>query len=355
MGQIKNPLHAIILRHGVTKLSRELKVSAVSVARWCRLGYIPAKHLTNFANALDLELSEVIQFAVKDGPIKDDYDNDTIPKPENTLDTLIEVKKGNLTPKEAARQLKLSEHSIKLTMKRNEDRLEVLREVLYGWADGTVSGKQACDRLGVTKPELSYLARIYGVKLRRQRKAKVEPGRYTTNRPKYLEAALDVIRGTDMAVSVAKERNLALRTLHRYIKDFIDPLGLNELSHWPTSFRLAYAEDLKKGNQSPVMKWLETLEKHEIPIKRAVKYPKSVENWRKASIRRMLVAILTGELNIRELAELRGGAVEPLKKLFDAALKPFSMSYSAVMSMGVHHQVAVAEMLLMSSVEPDEV
>lgn len=350
MRKIRNPLHAAILSYGANKLAREIGVSSVTVARWCRLGHLPAKYLTTLANLLDLELNQVIEFAVRDDkPIKDEYDVETVLKPSNTLDTLIAVKDGNLTQHEAARQLGISDHSLKLTLVRNEHRLVLLREVLTGWAADKIGRQQACKMLGVTSSELTYLCNTYGISKAKPKREPVVPGRYTENRPKFMEAALDVIRGRENARQISMKRDLPLRTLHRYVKDFIEPMGLNEISHWPTSFRIAYADDLANERKSVVKKWLKVLEDNGIELKKTVKYPKPVENWREATIQRMLVAILLGELNIVELAQARRGSEDALKRLFDGLLKTFGLNYSSVMSQGVLHQAAVADMLILIS------
>lgn len=73
-----------------------------------------------------------------------------------------------------------------------------------------------------------------------------------------------------------------------------------------------------------------------------------VVSWREASVKRMLIAVLTGELTVQELAQARGGEATVLVKLFDMELKHLDLTFSSVMNMSVWHQEAVADMLRMS-------
>ena len=74
----------------------------------------------------------------------------------------------------------------------------------------------------------------------------------------------------------------------------------------------------------------------------------SVENWREATVKRMLIAVLMGEFSVRDLAALRGGEPAVLVKLFDMELAHLNLTMSQVLSMSIWHQMCVADMLRMS-------
>lgn len=62
----------------------------------------------------------------------------------------------------------------------------------------------------------------------------------------------------------------------------------------------------------------------------------------------MLIAVLMGELSVRDLAALRGGEPSVLVKLFDMELAHLNLTMSQVLGMSIWHQMRVADMLRMS-------
>ena len=73
-----------------------------------------------------------------------------------------------------------------------------------------------------------------------------------------------------------------------------------------------------------------------------------MENWREATVKRMLIAVLLGESTVKDLAALRGGEPSVLVKLFDMELAHLNLTMSQALGMSIWHQMCVADMLGMS-------
>jgi hypothetical protein len=310
-----------------------------------RNNHVPIGKITALANAVDIELSEALDFAAH--PEETTPTKRTIPKPENTLALLVEVQRGDLTLDEAATELGISAHALQITYVQNEYRLFLLYSTLNAFKEGRISIEQACKALDVTKTQVYYLMRTYGVTKPKEPKKPKAPGRYTANKPNYEKLSLDVVADRTNVKKAAEKQGVSRRTLHRYVTKLIAPHKLNEMSHWPTTFRLAFAAEL--GGKAPkrVESWVEFAQKHGLVLQKKMKQPKPVVNWREVGRVRMMVAIFHGEVTLQEVATMRGGSEKALSDLFDGSLQPLRLRFSEAMTLPVSHQAALADLLLM--------
>lgn len=339
----KNNLAALIKNFGQTKLANELGVSLTAVSVWMKKGYVPAGKLIRFCNTLNIDLD----LALCDRPDKVERSQRTLNKPAGTLECLVEVQRGAMTIDEAAEQLDLSPHALQIAYAQNEHRLFLLYSTLTAFADERINVQEAAKALGVSKTQVYYLMRTYGMERPKRQPEPKELGRYTKAKPKYEKLALDVIAGRTNALRASQEEGVAERTLHRHIKRLIGDLSLNVISHWPKSFRLAFANELETGERKWVEKWVEYTQKHGLILEKRVRKLQEVVNWREVGPTRILIAVLQGEGTLDEIATLRRGAQKPLKSAFDGVLKAFDLRYDEAMTLSVWHQMALADILVM--------
>lgn len=331
-------------RKGQTALAREMGVTLNTVRAWIERGYVPARQLAKFCNALDIELAEGLNLASK--PDEVPQSAKTLAKPPETLATLVEVKRGHLTLEEAVQRLGLPIASLKIAYSQNEHRLFELYSTLTEFSEGRIGIKEATERLNMSRTNVYYLMRVYGVP-KPEREVKPRPvGRYKKVQPTYEKLALDVIAGRTNAKKAAENTGMAQRTLHRYIEKMISPRGLNELAHWPHSFRLALAHEIEHGQPKIVEKWVDFAQKHGLILEKRVRRLPEVRNWREVDIRRTLIAVLQGEATLDEIVVMRRGAKKPLESAFDGICKGHGLRYAEVASLPVVHQMAFADLLV---------
>jgi hypothetical protein len=76
----------------------------------------------------------------------------------------------------------------------------------------------------------------------------------------------------------------------------------------------------------------------------SVKRERDVD-WKSASGYEMLVPVILGEMSVDEVAEMRGGAVSAIERIFDNALQILGHTFEQVMQFDVPHQLAVVDVL----------
>lgn len=343
MTKSQNPkLTALIKGYGTTRLARELGVSINTINAWIAKGYVPAKRLVAFCNALDIDLN----LDLCSQPDETLPSNRTLHKPSGTLECLIEVQRGNMTIEAAAEQLGVTPHTLQIAYAQNEHRLFLLYSTLTAFSEGRINAEEAAKALDVSKTQIYYLVRTYGVEKPQRKVAPKKVGRYTQNKSVYEKLTLDVVANRTNAKVAAEENNVSERTLHRYIKKAIEPHSLTELAHWPASLRLAMAHEIEHGEPNYVGKWVDFAKKHGLVLEKRVRPVKPVTNWREVRPERMLIAIFHGEATLDEIVELRRGAKKPLLSLFDGVLKAFGLNYAQAANLPVAHQMAIADLLI---------
>jgi len=81
---------------------------------------------------------------------------------------------------------------------------------------------------------------------------------------------------------------------------------------------LAY--EIEKNLPKHSLAWRKWAKDRQLLLKKATVWPKSPENWREISIRRVIVAILAREHSISELAAMRGGEAHILMEHVEQGL-----------------------------------
>lgn len=342
MRQPKSLLHARILEYGLANLANALGVSATTVSRWVNTNHVPASRIKDLGKALDLPLYKLLSLTENVAPTQT---TPTRPKPPGTLATLMEVHRGMLTLEDAAKALDTPFEPLKKAYELNEARLPLLYNTIKAYTTRRIKRAEAMKVLGVSPAQFHYLLRIYGEKRPQNKKPPV--GKYLQNKPLYEKVAMDVIAGRTNARSAAQKSGLALRTLHRYVTQTIDPRRLSEITHWPLSFRAAWALELENRTPKHIERLVELAKEHGLTLEKRVRLLKLPENWREAKVSTLLRVVLYGEKTLEEVAILRGGSLTILKNLFNGVLKPLNLRYSEVTALSVMHQIAIADFLTM--------
>ena len=307
-------------------LARDVGVSVQTVRNWLELNAIPPRRIIDVANALDVELTELLPFAQKTyKPVN------TKPK---TLDDLRLILEGNHDPSDPSAQ------RIKGAW---GDRLPLLYTTLIKLQNKVITVTEAAEILGITKGAVHNIRKRYGTAPGPIRAAKHPEGRYKLGAKEARKLALDVIAGRKSAKGAAETAQISLRTLHRHIEDVLRPLYLNEISHWSKNFRLALTYEIEKNLSRHSLMWRKWAEERHLLLKKSPVWPKSPENWREVSIRRVIIAILSGEASAQEVAYLRGGEAHILVEHVELELQQTGMP---ALSLTIHHQAAAAEIIL---------
>ena len=306
-------------------LARDVGVSVQTVRNWLELNAIPPHRVTAVAAALDVEVTDLLPFAQKTyKPVS------TKPK---TLDDLRLILEGNIDP---------SDRSAERILGAWGDKLPLLYTTLAKLQGKEITVTEAAEILGITKSAVHNIRKRYGTAPGPIRAAKHPEGRYTLTAKEARKLALDVIAGRKTARAAAETAKISLRTLHRHIEDVLRPLYLNEISHWSKNFRLALAYEIEKNLPRHSLMWRKWAEERHLLLKKAPSWPKSPENWREVSIRRVIIAILSGEASAQEVAAMRGGATSIFMEHVERELRQMGM---LTLSLTIHHQAA-AEIIL---------
>ena len=307
-------------------LARDVGVSVQTVRIWLELNAIPPRRIIEVANALDVELADLLPLAQKTyKPVS------TKPK---TLDDLRLILEGNHDPSDPSAQ------RIKGTW---GDRLPLLYTTLVKLQGKVITVTEAAEILGITKGAVHNIRKRYGTSPGPIKAAKKPEGRYALTAKEARKLALDVIAGRKTARAAAEGAKISLRTLHRHIEDVLRPLYLNEISHWSKDFRLALAYEIEKNIPKYIEMWRKWAEERHLLLKKSPVWPKYPQNWREVSIRRVIVAILSGEHTATELAAMWEGEAHILVEHVERELQQMGMP---ALSLTSHHQAAAAEIIL---------
>ena len=307
-------------------LARDVGVSVQTVRIWLDLNAIPPRRVIAVANALDVEITDLLPFAQKT------YKPVSI-KPK-TLDDLRAVLEGSYDPDDPSAQ------RIKGAW---GGRLPLLYTTLVKLQNKETTVTEAAETLGITKSAVHNIRKRYGTAPGSLKAEKKPEGRYALTAKEAGKLTLDVIAGRKSAKGAAETARISLRTLHRHIEDVLRPLYLNEISHWSENFRLALAYEIEKNLPRHSLMWRKWAEERHLLLKKAPSWPKSPANWREAPIRRVIIAILTREHAVTELGAMRGGEAHILMEHVERELRQMGMP---ALSLTIHHQAAAAEIIL---------
>ena len=307
-------------------LARDVGVSVQTVRIWLDLNAIPPRRVIAVANALDVELTELLPFAQKTyKPVR------TKPK---TLDDLRLILEGKVDP---------DDRSAERIMVFWDAGTPELYTTLVKLQNQETTVTEAAETLGITKGAVHNIRKRYGTAPGSLKAEKMPEGRYKLGAREAGKLTLDVIAGRKTARAAAEGASISLRTLHRHIEDVLRPLYLNEISHWSENFRLALAYEIEKNLPRHSLMWRKWAEERHPLLKKAPSWPESPANWREVSIRRVIIAILTREHTVTELAAMRGGEAHILMEHVERELRQMGMP---ALSLTIHHQAAAAEIIL---------
>ena len=307
-------------------LARDVGVSVQTVRIWLDLNAIPPRRVIAVANALDVEITDLLPYAQKAyKPVS------TKPK---TLDDLRAVLEGSYDPDDPSAQ--------RIIVACGTGPPEIYT-TLVKLQSKVITVAEAAEILGITKSAVHNIRKRYGTAPGPIRAAKHPEGRYKLGSREAGKLTLDVIAGRKTARAAAEGASISLRTLHRHIEDVLRPLYLNEISHWSENFRLALAYEIEKNLPRHSLMWRKWAEERHLLLKKAPSWPESPANWREVSIRRVIIAILTGEHTVTELGAMRGGEAHILAEHVARELRQMGMP---ALSLTIHHQAAAAEIIL---------
>ena len=307
-------------------LARDVGVSVQTVRNWLELNAIPPSRIIDVASALDVELTELLPFAQKT------YKPVSIK--QKTLEDLQAILEGRHDPADKSAERIISTWG---------DRLPLLYETLVKLQGKVITVTEAAETLGITKGAVHNIRKRYGTAPGSLKAARKPEGRYSLTAKEARKLALDVIAGRKTAKGAAEGARISLRTLHRHIEDVLRPIYLNEISHWSKNFRLALAYEIEKNLPKHSEVWRKWAENRQLLLKKAPVWPKSPQNWREVSIRRVIIAVLTREHTVTELAEMWGGEAHILMEHVERELRQMGMP---ALSLTSHHQAAAAEIIL---------
>lgn len=339
MRQPKSVLHARALEYGMANLAHDLNISGTTLNRWVNVDHVPASRIKALSETLDVPLHKLMHLV--ETPVATPT-TPTQAKPPGTLAVLLEVHRGTLSLEDAAERLQTAFLPLKKAYELNAHRLPLLYNTVEAYKAGRIKRGEAMAVLGVSAAQFHYLLRTYGETPRRTRKRQA-PGKYIRNRPLYEKTALDVVAGRVNARKAVEGTSLALRTLHRYVTLLIGPRTLSEMTHWPTSFRAAWALELDGKAPKVVPNLVSHLENHGFTLVKRVKQPKPTLDFRKTNVQTLLRVVLYGEKTVVEVAAARGGSATVMKNLFNGVLSTWGLRFSQVEALGATHQAAIAD------------
>lgn len=324
----------------VSALAQHLKVSNNAIYRWIKVNRIPGGSIIKVANFYDVELNDLIHLTgseLSHNPVVRLKQRDTLP-------TLVKVKKGTLTLDEAATQLDQPKSNLKKILMHWGDQLEALLDTMLLLESKTITLDQAAMILGLAKYTVHGIRRKYGFA-----PGSIKSSKAPSELPKRKEAqrtmAIEVIAGRKSAAEAAAALGVHVRTIYRAY-DGLCKHSVHELSHWPVAFRHALAEEVVHAMPPYAATWLAKAEANRLVISKYVKYEVTLKNVKQQPLKRLLVAVLTGEMTLDEVAAARGGDPVVLSTLFTGDIKGYGVTYNELADLPVAHQIAFAELLM---------
>lgn len=317
-----------------TQTAKLLNLSPQTLRTWIELNKVPPKHVIHLANALDLEITDLLQYADKVyKPVK------VTEKSEKDLDDLLAAYEGRPYTSN------LPQKSITGVLARWGNKLPLMHATLKRLKAREITLQEAADTLKVTKTTIHNLRSRYGMAPGPLKAEKKPLGKYKQSAKAIHPIALSVIAGQLSAKKAAADNGIPLRTLHRHIAPLIEPLKLNELSHWSRNFRNALVDEIEKGSEKHSVAFRQWAGDRHLILKKKPKWREDLHDWRKATPEQLLLAVLTGDKTTQELAFARRGSEVIVKGLVDTARINMRLSVNPF-KLSIHHQLAVAELIL---------
>lgn len=353
----------------VSKLAKAIGVTQRAIYRWIEVDRIPGAHIVKVAQYYDVELVDLIPLTGSDKVNR----SKALVKKKDTLSSMLEVYRGKKTLEEACEDVGIPLVSGKLILTHWGDELPTLHTTLKQLHERRISLDTAMKRLKVKRGTIHDLRRKYGFAPRAQEDYIPRPDnpKRATRNEAIKKLALEVISGRVTAIELARSfdnagespevgaatdqnaeetqtydlKKLSYRTIFRHIQR-ISHLQLQVLAHWPSVFREAYAFEIGENTERYAEKWVRFAEDHRLVLSRKQRFPKPPENWARVPLKRLLLAVLMGELTLSEAASSKGKDAKIFADLFTSDLRPLGLTFEEAMGMSITHQVALAEVLL---------
>lgn len=324
----------------VRKLATHLNVTPSAVYRWIGVNRLPGAHVVNIANFYDVELRDLIPLTGSDNNNK----VATKVKPRVALKNLLEVYRGKMTLEDACTASGITIISGKLVLTNWGDELPTLYTTLEQLSEGRIDIEEAMIRLNVSKYTLHGIRRKYGYAPGR-RVAKARPERKGMDEDMKREIAYQVISGKISGKDACAKYDIVYGTLGKYVQNY-GQVGLQSIAKWPTAFREALGFEALSGCDRFAQSWYDYATEARLMLKKKPAYPSRPKSWKRANLKRLLIAVLVGEATLDEIAAERGGDPSIIAKLFTGELRPLKLTYDRVSGMSIKHQIALAELLM---------
>jgi len=337
------PAHVATVRDlipSVVKLARHLGVTSNAIYRWIKYNRLPPARMMEISRFYDVSLGEIMHLAESDAKEEKPISR----KSRDTLPTCLQVQAGNMTVAQASEHLGLHPRSVQLILKNWGDQLSDLHRILVQLEAQEISVDEAAKQLNVNKANVYALRQKYG--FAPAPKKKPDPKPIVARRKTAMDAALACIAGKLKLGEAQEASDMAWRTIHRTIAKISPEYSLIQLTHWPKSLREAYAHEIAEKLPQISVKLWKYCETAGIPLRKWPKYPKCPEDWRQASVKKMMVHVLLGDESVESLAAKRGADPQVLETLFTRDLVYLRTTWRDVTDAPVYTQVALAEVLL---------
>ena len=103
---------------------------------------------------------------------------------------------------------------------------------------------------------------------------------------------MKVIAGQVGLIDGAEKHGVAWRTLLRYVQSDLDGLQLRNIQAWPSALRLAMAYKIEQELPKTSLQWVQKCKTQGGGASVKSKKPlPSVENWREATVKRILISV----------------------------------------------------------------
>ena len=324
-------------------LATALGITPNAVLQWKKYGYIPAGRIEGVAAYYGVSQMQITHLAQKAAPVA----NNVVRKPIETLPTLMRVRKGELTIKQAARELNVSQRSLLSVEAAWGNDLPLLYETLESLKNKEITLAEAAEILKLTKGTINGMRRKFGYAPGALRKVKARrlEAKKTVKKTKQ-ETVFDVIAGVTTVKEASETLGMSERTVFRWIDKQSPDLQLRDLTHWPNILRLALVQELKGKAPQFAHKWTQFLDESRVILRDSYKMPPKSTNLGKEPLKRLLIAILTDEATLTEVAVARHADEGILVGLFSGDLKPLGLDFETLNGLPFSHRLAVAEILV---------
>ena len=334
-------VHTLITSN--SELAKALGITPNAVLQWKKYGYIPSGRLKEVADFYWVSQLHIMHLVEKAAPME----NNVVRKPIETLPTLLRVRAGELTMNQAARQLGITVRSLLSVDAAWGNDLQLLYETLESLKDKKISLAEAAETLNLTKGTINGMRRKFGYApgaLRKVKARRMEAKNEVKKTKK--ETVFDVIAGVTTVKEASETLGMSERTVFRWIDKQSPELQLRDLTHWPNILRLALVQELKGKAPKFAQKWMKLLDESRVILRDSYKMPPKSANLGKEPLKRLLIAILTDEATLTEVAVARHADEGILTGLFSGDLQPLGLDFDTLMGLPFSHRLAVAEIFV---------